>query len=576
MKRSLLILFLLLAALLIACNGESEHVEPPAVEVTPAPTAQPVEPTATAEPEEDVVSVPVTEWIVTAQEGEPDPDALEAMPSLRLLDLTALPYTPFSVIETYWIDFPNLTVLWNQMLTDGVFRSDSEELALPHATEEDVRLLEVFGNLRAVDASGSTAYQALAAYANAHPNVAVHYTLTVGEATIDETSESLSVPSGTDAAWLTNTLRAFPNLQEIDLRGSGWSDAEISSFVSAFPNISVHRLITVGALSFDSDAELIDLRETSGLSADDLIQTLSAFPHLNTVALPKEMGENDASAIRTAFPNMLIVGPVSAFGRTFEGGTEEIDLSNTKMTGTEEVEALLNKLPFLKTAVLCDCELSNEQMEALKAAHPDVKFVWTIVIGKRKLRTDAIGFSTKNPSKYTNPNSSDAYNQSVKKAVRLYEGDIEALKYCTDLEALDLGHNYLTNNDLEVIAGLTKLKILILADNKITDISALTTLKNLEYIELFMNKIPDLSPLTEMPALVDVNVCNTGVSDLSPLFELTGVKRLWYAMNPFSRDQATAVKAALPDCQCNYTTRDETGEGWRDNERYHWMRSYFK
>ena len=91
-----------------------------------------------------------------------------------------------------------------------------------------------------------------------------------------------------------------------------------------------------------------------------------------------------------------------------------------------------------------------------------------------------------------------------------------------------------------------------------------------------MNKIPDLSPLTEMPSLVDVNVCNTGVSDLTPLFELTGVKRLWYAMNPFSREQAKAVKEALPDCECNYTTRNETAEGWRDGPRYRWMRSYFE
>jgi len=46
-------------------------------------------------------------------------------------------------------------------------------------------------------------------------------------------------------------------------------------------------------------------------------------------------------------------------------------------------------------------------------------------------------------------------------------------------------------------------------------------------------------------------------------------------MNPFSREQAAAVKAALPDCICNYTTRDETAEGWREDPRYRWMRSYF-
>ena len=118
--------------------------------------------------------------------------------------------------------------------------------------------------------------------------------------------------------------------------------------------------------------------------------------------------------------------------------------------------------------------------------------------------------------------------------------------------------------------------MLILADNEITDISTLTTLKDLEYIELFMNKIPDMSPLTEMPSLIDVNICNTGVSDLTPLFELTSVRRLWFAMNPFDKQQAKAVKEALPDCNCNYTlVFDETSEGWREDQRYRWMRSYF-
>ncbi|MBQ6235621.1 MAG: leucine-rich repeat domain-containing protein [Clostridia bacterium] len=575
MKRIILICLALFAILLLGCERRRAQTGVPSAEATPAQSI-PSEGSNAEEPAEDVIVIPKTEWIVTTDEGMPTAETLREMQSLRLLDLTALPYTPYPEIEEIMRLLPDCRIIWNQKLTDGVFRSDTEELTLPHATEEDVELLHAFGNLRTVDAAGSTAYEALAAFRESHPNVVVHYTLAVGDQTIDELSEELTVPSDTDADDLTKLLHAFPNLKTVDLRESGWSDASVDAFIEAFPDMTVQRYISVGTQKFDSETGLLDLRTISGLSADSIRELLPLFRRLQTVALPSDLDADDTKALAAAFPDVLIAGPVTAFGQTFDGGTEEIDLSKTKLKGTEEVEALIQKLPFLKKAVLCDCELTNEQMESLCAAHPDIKFVWTLVIGKRKLRTDAIGFSTKNPSKYTNVNSSDEYNESVKKAIRLKEGDIEQLKYCTDLEALDLGHNYLTNSDLEVIAGLTKLKILILADNKITDISALTTLKDLEYIELFMNKIPDLSPLTEMPSLVDVNVCNTGVSDLTPLFELTGVKRLWYAMNPFSREQAKAVKEALPDCECNYTTRNETAEGWRDGPRYRWMRSYFE
>ena len=574
MKRFLLIGLILVFASAIACNGETTATEHPTASETAAViTAAPVEAEQTEDT--DIVMIPRSEWVVTEEEGMPEIDTLASMHSLRLLDLRALPYTPYTDIEAIRLTLPDCRILWNQKLADGIFPSDSTELTLPHATAEDVKLLDAFSNLCTVDASGSTAYEELYAFKEAHPMIEVHYSLSLGDMTVTENDPSVVVPNGTDANELIAALRYFPKITNADLRNSGWTEEDASAFAEAFPQIQVHRSIRIGSTVFDSDDSLLDLRSESDLGVTELIAALSGFTSLKTIALPNAISSDDVDVIRTACPNVEIVGPVTAFGQTIEGGAEEIDLSKVKMNGTEEIEALLAHLPFLRKAVMCECGLSNEQMETLCNAHPDVKFVWTIEIGKRKLRTDAIGFSTKNPSKYTNPNSSDAYNESVKKAIRLKEGDIEALKYCTDLEALDLGHNYLTNSDLEVISGLTKLKILILADNKITDISVLTTLKDLEYIELFMNKIPDLSPLTEMPSLIDVNVCNTGVSDLTPLFELTGAKRLWYAMNPFSREQAAAVKAALNDCVCNYTARDETADGWREDPRYHWMRSYF-
>lgn len=562
----------LIAAILIAAAFACTDEPAAAVDATPAPiqTEPPVEVII------DDVTVPVTELKVLSESEMPDIETLAAMTSLRLLDLTALPYTPSEEIAEISLNCPNCQILWNQKLTDGIFRSDSASLTLPNATAEDVRLLEVFSNLVFVDATGSREFAALHDFKEAHPSVEVHYSMTLGDTVVTDSDTAIVVPSGVDVRQFISDLHAFEHIESVDLCESGWNETEMQLFLSAYPQMKVHRMISIGGQSFDSDAQMLDLRALQGQTPEQLAETLRAFPNLNTVALPASWSEQQINSVLSALPGVTVIGPVTAFGQTFDGVAEEIDLSKTKLSSTEEVEALLAKLPFLTKCVMCDCGLNDQQMEQLCSAHPGVKFVWIIEIGKRKLRTDAIGFSTKNPSKYTNPNSSDKYNESVKKAVRLREGDIEALKYCTDLEALDLGHNYLTNNDLLVISKLTKLKVLILADNKITDISVLTTLKDLEYIELFMNKIPDLSPLCEMPNLRDVNVCNTGASDLTPLFQLTGAKRLWYAMNPFSREQAKALKEALPDCVCNYTTRDETGEGWREDPRYHWMRAYFQ
>lgn len=529
-----------------------------------------------SEDETDIVTVPVTELIVTAEDGIPDVQKLKEMKSLRLLDLTALPNTPFETIIEIRRALPEeCLILWNQKLTDGVFRVDATELSLPNATDEDVKLLESFTNLGFVDFTGSSEYEALFDFDISHPEIDVRYAFQSGELLLTNSDETVSVPAGTDADALIGAVRYFPRLKSVDLRSAGWSEAQMDSFCSIYPEISVGRAVKIGDAEYDSDSESLNLNGLTGWSADALIEKLRAFPNLSAIGLPSDWNDTDASALSDAFPNIRIAGKFVMFGREIDGAAETIDLSGTPISDPAEIEKLLASMPFVKKIDLCNCELSDEQMISLIDAHPDVRFIWIVTIGPHKLRTDAIGFSTKNPSKYTNPNASDKYNESVKSTIRLKEGDIEALKYCTDLEALDLGHNYLTNDDIAVISGLTNLRILILADNKITDISALRTLKNLEYIELFMNKIPDLSPLADLTGLIDVNVCNVGTSDLTPLFSLTNAKRLWYSMNPTSREQEKALKEALPDCKCNYTARTATGDGWREDSRYRWMRSYF-
>ena len=551
---------------LIGCvgGGEKPFAQTSAPEATPASII-----------ETDAVEVHKTELIVESESEIADLDALARM-GLKKLDLTKLPNTSSETIAALSLNLPGCQILWNQKFSDGVFRSDSTALTLPNATAEDIRLLDLFEALESVDCTGSTAFEALCAFAASHPDVDVRYSLTLGDTVLGNRDTELTVPAGADAETLKAALPYFPNLKSVDLRESELDDASLDALCALMKNVQVSRLISIGTARFDSDAASLDLREITDVSPDALIEKLKLFKALKTVAAPQGWTEEQTANLTKAFPDLTVAGAFSAFDRTFDGASDEIDLSGIKIADPAEVEAFLQKAPFLKKLDLSNCGLSDEQMAALCDAHSDVKFVWVIRIGPHKLRTDAIGFSTKNPSKHTNPNASADYNNKVKNTKRLFEGDIELLKYCTDLEALDLGHNYLTDNDLKVISGLTKLKILILADNKITDISALTSLKDLEYIELFMNKIPDLSPLTELKNLIDVNVCNTGVSDLSPLFELKSAKRLWYSMNPFDREQAKAVQEALPDCLCNYTSRDETGDGWREDPRYQWMRAYFR
>jgi Leucine-rich repeat (LRR) protein len=72
------------------------------------------------------------------------------------------------------------------------------------------------------------------------------------------------------------------------------------------------------------------------------------------------------------------------------------------------------------------------------------------------------------------------------------------LKYLKNLKYLDVGHNAI--DDLSFLYDLPELRILIVADNYvtdyITDLTPIASLKHLQYLEVFTNNITDLSPLS--------------------------------------------------------------------------------
>ena len=411
-----------------------------------------------------------------------------------------------------------------------------------------------------------------------YPDLTVSYAVPVGKTAFPADSQRIALgDAGIQGP--EELLAALPYLKELreaDLHGTELSLEDLLTILDACPGLTLLQGVTLLGQPAETDARELDLRDAEG-NAAQLLPLLRPFFALERVYLPRE-GDWEATLpeLAAAHPETRFVCQVTVFDQTVENTLEELDISKTPVASLEEVLENVDKLPDLKKLIMCDCGLPNEAMEELMSRRPGVKFVWNVHLGTHVLRTDTLAFSTKNPTKHTQSYYSDSLNKRIKSTKRLNQGDIEELKYCTDLMALDLGHNYLTNEDLEVFRYLPHLQVLILADNKLTDISALSQLKELQYVELFMNRIPDMSPLVGLPNLTDINIANTHLTDIEPLKQFTQAERLWFAMNGLTSEQNRAVVEALPNCTCNYTTRDETGEGWREGERYQWIRELFQ
>ncbi|MDR1564647.1 MAG: hypothetical protein LBS74_06785 [Oscillospiraceae bacterium] len=218
----------------------------------------------------------------------------------------------------------------------------------------------------------------------------------------------------------------------------------------------------------------------------------------------------------------------------------------------------------LKHAEMNNCGIPDEEMGKLREQFAAVKFVWTVEIGVYKVRTDTLQFSSGKPAFTVGDKSYSSYIGNAEAA---------KLKYCTDLEALDLGHKKIS--DLSFLSSLTKLKILILAHNRVSDISAIENLKDLEYLEIFLNEIKDASVFAKLPKLKDLNLCHNFIKDISPILECKQLERLWISYNELSDGEKSQIAAALPNCQIEFDEVDSVGAGWRKHPRYYWMRDYF-
>ncbi|MDT0112050.1 MucBP domain-containing protein [Listeria booriae] len=110
-------------------------------------------------------------------------------------------------------------------------------------------------------------------------------------------------------------------------------------------------------------------------------------------------------------------------------------------------------------------------------------------------------------------------------------GNIEGVQYLRNLENLWVGttsgfSGYIEN--LDVLSNLTKLKVLAVKNQAISDISGIKNLTNLTYLNLSENKITDASPVAGLTKLEHVDFARENrIQSLAPFRQLTHLKKLF-------------------------------------------------
>ena len=369
----------------------------------------------------------------------------------------------------------------------------------------------------------------------------------------DSTSEALSFAEAAESDFAM--LGYFPSLAALDASGCTCY-AAITDYAAAHPECAVSWEVAIGGKTYGSGATAIALGAADAAELE-LLQWLPALEKIDCRGCTEY---EKLLELYNTRPDCEVLWTAELLGTSYDNTTGEIDISGTRITDFDALAAQLRNLPGLRKLYMFDCGQSNAQMDALLAQFPGIKFVWRVYFGIWSLRTDATVFSTLN---YDPP------------AYRLVDSEAEVLKYCTDLQVLDLGHNSLTS--AAPFAGMTELRVLILADNRIGDISVLSGLTKLVYLEMFINRVSDISVLSGMPELRDVNFCWNRISDPSVLYTLPNIERIWMCGAQMSGETKRALMAALPDCEFDlYSYYGSTNGTWRSHARFYKIRAAVK
>ena len=445
------------------------------------------------------------------------------------------------------------------------YPAGAERIETPLAPGE-TELLERFDRLQTAEVSGSADYAELAAYAAAHPEVAFRFTEDVGGVEIAHDAVSLDL-TGVPIAEFERVLAMLPLL-------AGLTDVNLNRLDGApvpdGANAIRYANAAAGGADGEDDADGEADEPTAGENAE-------AEPQADGADEPEADGETEAELAPT-FANRLDWGQLGRLqqarpdvrfdyvftylGRTYSTADAEADLSELAIGDErmDEVRALAAHLNRCETLTMIHCGVSDERMAALRDALPDTKVVWCVHIGGACCRTDAARIRLVN----------DIYSRE--KGYFFNTEKLQLLRYCTEVELLDVGHNHLEN--IEFARYMPKLRVAIFAIGSITDISPLACCPELEYVELFNNDIVDLSPLAGLKNLRHIELTLNEIEDPSPLFGLKELERLWIGNNNIPEELQAELVEQLPGCYINFRTTP-TADGWREDPRYEQLREEF-
>lgn len=469
-------------------------------------------------------------------------DRLRDFPQLKMLDArgTGMDVASYRMLREA---NPDCKITWDIPFQGRFLPQDTQEVTVASLTAEDAQALALVPGLSQVDGLECRDYDALELLEDLRPDCQVNYRVDLGGLRWGPGVRSIELQN-IDAEELAKNLPHLPQVETILLKTALPDPALVSRLQREFPQIGLFYALEDRDVPLDAKTTMLSLNQCP-LTLELAQKLIQCCPELQEAELLEcGLEEEELRQLCDDNPQVFFLWEGSFGPVQLRTDAVEADLSGIPVTDLEALEQALPYYPKLQKVDLSDCGLENEELDALNKRHEDVRFVWTVSVGKVRVRTDSLFFAP------------------VKTGQTVYEGQLDNLRYCPDVIAVDVGHMPLKTCDW--VRYFPKLQYLIIADTGISDITPLADCENLIFLEMFITLCRDYSPLQQCKKLEDLNLCYTyGPAD--PVREMTWLKRLWWDGIRYNDKD---IADSLPNTEVNLDSGSSTGGGWREGDHY--------
>ncbi len=376
-------------------------------------------------------------------------------------------------------------------------------------TAAELTSLDQYPNLKKVDLSGSTCYDAILQYMAGHPQVEVTYTVSLGGLEVSNTTQELTIPAmdmipETLLDILLRQLKYLPSLTSLDLPGTSLSAGQLDQLRESYPELNLSYTVLLLDTEYSWDTAALDLSSLKAEQIPEAAKAMAKLPKLASVELMKggysSLSKAEVKSLVEAAPWAVFHYEFTLFGRKVTSADTSLEF--TKYTiGNEGVETLreaLDIMPQCTYVKLDNCGIDNEVLAQLREDYRPrgTKIAWRIWFGKYTVMTDT---------------------EKIRAVYNVFDDTCHDLRYCEDVKYIDMGHND-TLSDLSWVGYMTNLEIMIVSGCAVTDLSGFENCKKLEFLELAScGFLEDISPLEGCESLKYLNISYTKVTDLMPL-----------------------------------------------------------